>query len=113
MDKLRNIIGKLQEAKAEGLLITDLFNDWEKSVAIRVTKHRLKKIYGIKIKSKNGKWYLDKEYWDTSPVEFRDMVIIYEIGNIKKVVLYSMTMAVIMALGLGLIIGSIIQFEYA
>lgn len=109
MNKEGRILSLLQKAKDKGVPETELFNDWETSNVIRVTKHRLKKIAQITIK--DGIWILDKSYWDTTPVEFRDMIIMHELSKCRKVVLYSFAIAIIIAIALGVVLGLTLELE--
>ena len=110
--KLQRIFSKLQLAKAEGVQEIDILDDLETSNNARVIKHRLNKLLGRgSVTTKNGIWYLDKGYWEISPMEFRDIIIAYELSSTRKIVFWSMSAALIITLLLGLIIG--LNYEIA
>ena len=109
--KLQRIFSKLQLAKAEGVQEIDILDDLETSNNARVIKHRLNKLLGRgSVTTKNGIWYLDKGYWEISPIEFRDIIISYELNNTRKIVFWSMSIALVAIFFLGLLAGLLLEF---
>ena len=112
--KLQRIFSKLQLAKAEGVQEIDILDDLESSNYARVIKFNLNRYLGKETVSKvNGIWYLDKGYWDITPVEFRDIIISYELRKLKQVLFWSFAVAVLIAIILGILVGLTLEFEYA
>ena len=110
--KLQRIFSKLQLAKAEGVQEIDILDDLETSNNARVIKHRLNKLLGRgSVTTKNGIWYLDKGYWEISPMEFRDIIIAYELSSTRKIVCWSMGIALVAIFFLGLLAGLLLEFE--
>ena len=62
MNKIKRIIDKLTDAGDEGVQEIDLFNDFERSGAVRVTKHRVRKTLktGQTLVVKGGVWFLQR-----------------------------------------------------
>jgi len=108
----KRILGALQLAKDEGVLEVDLFGTELTSGAIAAAKFKLNKLLGKgAITVEGGVWKLDKEYWDITPIEFRDIVIVYELRRVRTVVLYSVTIAVIMTLLVGMMIPLLFEIQ--
>lgn len=112
MKSLR-IIKVLQEAEDDGILEVNLFDDDVRSNNIRVIKHRINKTLGdtqaITV-DEEGVWKLNKEYWKITPIEFRDIFILYELKRTRSIVFWSMTIALTATLLLGFIIG--LNYEF-
>lgn len=114
--RLQDIFDVLQAAKAEGVKETDLLDDYSGKIVsannARVKRSRLNKLLGKgAVTTENGVWKLDKRFWDMKLTEFSDIILIYEIREVRKVVLYSVALAVIMSLALGIALGLAYEIE--
>ena len=74
--KLSRIFNQIQKAGKKGVKESTLFEDYETSNVVRVTKHRLCKMLGDSeaVLVKNGFWYLSEEYWSMTKTEFKDLM---------------------------------------
>lgn len=74
--KILRIFNALKKAKDKGVVEVELFDDFETSNNIRVVKHRLNKLLGNNdsVTVKDGKWYLDSNYWDMTRAQFEKLL---------------------------------------
>ena len=102
--KLQRIFITLKTARAEGILESGLLDDFESGGNTRQIRFKLNKLLGKgSVTTKDGVWYLDKSYWDLSPVEFRDLIILYELSKNRRVVIASLSIAFMAVLILGIL----------
>jgi len=111
--KQLRIFNKLKEAKAVGVLEVDLLDKFERKGNTRVIKYRLNKALGKgSVYTKKGKWYLDKSYWDLSPADFRDIMLMGELGKSRKIVFFSVIVAFISISLLAILISLTIEISW-
>ena len=107
------IIKKLIEAKGKGVLEIDLLDDFEKRANTRKIKSRANKFLGSQaITVRDGRWYLDKEYWDITPVELRDLLIAYELSKTRLIIFWSMGFAIVAIFLFGFSVGLFIEIDF-
>ena len=105
------IFNKLHEAKSKGVLEVDVFPDLETSNNAAKIKSVMNKILGAgSVYTENGRWFLLSIHWDMTPLEFRDLMIFQELNRTRMIVLWSIGLAIFLALLLGLFVGYNYEF---
>jgi len=111
--KLQRIFSTLKQAKTDGVKEIDLMEDLETSNNARVIRFKLNKILGKgTVKTVDGIWYLDKAYWEVTPAEFRDIVIVNELEKARYTVFWAVATAVILSVLLGTLMYFTLEFSY-
>ena len=97
MSKLTRIISQLQKAKDKGVKEIDLLKDWETASNARVIRHRVNKILGDSnaVVTKDGVWYLEKNYWNITKSEFQNYMWRNQINEMSSKIIILAVVAIV------------------
>lgn len=112
------VLEKLKNSKDKGVLISDLFNEFESDGSIKTTLYRLRQSLGNKdvIQVKNNRWFLMETIYSLTKDEFKDFLrnafwtirmqaIIEKEGKTVVRVTIAMCLLCIIIAGLGYFVG--------
>lgn len=109
----KRILNALKKAKSKGVIELDLVGDIKPSYATKIKSQINKKLGDKAVYTELGVWYLHRAYWETPIIEFRDLMILTELRKTRTLVVWSVSIAIMLALFIGIIIGLAVEIEYA
>ncbi len=108
----KRILNALKKAKGKGVKELTLVGDIKPSYATKIKSQINKKLGDKAVYTDLGVWYLQRDYWETPMLEFRDIIIIAELKKVRSFITWSIGIALTVTLFIGIILGLTVEIFY-